>query len=227
MKKQVLAAAVALGLAGGAQAQGWDVSGYVQGNLGWANASTPKAVKAIRDGNDWAKNSSHRSSPGYKFLVGLQLNPYVALEAQYVDFGKAKFKSKDTDVPDYYFENKTDFATSGLGFNLVGTYPVTERFTVFAKTGMHHLKTKAKWKEFAPYDENHHLNASKSFRRWSPSYGAGASYEFLENLAVVAEYERYQGIASNKKWYAGNEDSGVTKMRYNMDFLSVGLRYKF
>lgn len=220
MRKQILAAAIALGLAAGAQAQDWEVSGYVQGNLGWAKASTPKAVKEVKSWG-WDKNSSDRSDVGYKFLVGLQLNPYVALEAQYVDFGKAKYKFSYSDsTVDHYEKEKYTSSSSALGFNLVGTYPVDDSFSLFVKTGMHNVRTKVtgKYIDVGP-SWNDYDKESKTVRKWTPSFGVGASYEFIENFAAVAEYERYQGVA-NKKWDGA-------KLKHNIDYLSVGLRYKF
>lgn len=220
MKKQILAAAVALGLAAGAQAQDWEVSGYVQGNLGWAKASKPKAMKEVNS-LGWDKTSSDRSDVGYKLLVGLQLNPYVALETQYVDFGKSTYKYKwNYGSIGRLEQEKYTFATKGLGVNLVGTYPVTDEFTLFAKTGMHKLRTKVKGKYIDVGPEwNDYDKASKTVSKWAQSFGIGGGYEFVENFEVIAEYERYQGVANKKI-------EGV-KVKHSIDYLSAGIRYKF
>ena len=89
-------------------------------------------------------DTSDRTDTAYKIAVGLQANPYVALELQYIDLGKTKYKGRDSFTsPTYsWTENeKIDFKTSGFGTNLIGTYPI-EDFTLFGKVGYHYLKTK-------------------------------------------------------------------------------------
>lgn len=225
MLKKVLAVAVAFGLATGAQASDFEVSGYLQGNLGQAKAKKPSAVKAEqRDFKDiGGRTSSDRTDLAYKLIVGLQLNQYVAVEGQYIDLGKAKYKGRDAE-PGLAFGEKIDFKTKGLGFNVVGTYPVTEDFSVFAKTGLHHLKTKGTMKGALDFNgERISDKESKSVRKWTNSIGIGASYQIIPNLSVVGEYERYRNVADKKV----RIDDDKVKFKHNVDYLSVGLRYSF
>lgn len=238
MLKKVLAAAVVLGMATSAQAAGFEVSGYVQGSLGQAKASKPSVVKQEqRYFADWydgvgVKTSSDRTDTAYKLIVGLQLNPYVAVEAQYIDLGKADYKSRYNESWEggsFSDTQKIDLKTKGFGFNVVGSYPVTEDFSVFAKTGLHHLRTKGTLKENwggsdvyeGSYADSY--KASKSVRKWTNSIGIGASYQVIPNLSVVGEYERYRNVADKKV----RIDDEKVKFKHNVDYLSVGLRYSF
>lgn len=234
MLKKVLAVAVAFGLATGAQASDFEVSGYLQGNLGQAKAKKPSAVKAEqRDFKDiGGRTSSDRTDLAYKLIVGLQLNQYVAVEGQYIDLGKAKYKGRDSwsfEGGSGFYQDKLDMKTSGFGFNVVGSYPVTEDFSVFAKTGLHYLKTKGTLKDswgVSVEGEGAYIESgkgSKSVRKWTNSIGIGASYQIIPNLSVVGEYERYRNVA-DKKVRVYDEK---IKFKHNVDYLSVGLRYSF
>ncbi len=211
MFKKTLAAALVLGLAStGAQAADWDVSGYIQGNLGQAKAEKPSFVKREAESLS-ASTKTDKKDTAYKLLVGLQLNPYVALEAQYVDLGKAQYK-----LTNVGYQGKIKSSTKGLGANVVGTLPIAD-FTLFAKAGLHNLKTKLSVKDTDGY-------ATGSKTKWTPSYGIGASYEFVENLAAVVEYERYHKVA-DAKW-AGATGTTVS-VKHDIDMLSAGIRYNF
>lgn len=215
MLKKVLAAAVTLGLATGAQAYEPEFPGYIQGSLGQAKAEKPSFVKGEQRGAKelGGNSSSDRTDTAYKLVFGVNVHEYVALEAQYIDLGKAKYKARALTITE-----KMDLSSKGFGFNVVGNYPITEEFSVFAKTGLHHLKTKAKQKINIPG-----YGGSKSTNKWVNSIGVGASYEFVSNLAVVGEYERYRKVAKNVK----DSDGDKIGLRHNVDLLSVGLRYSF
>ena len=170
-----------------------------------------------------SRTSTDRSDTAYKIAVGLQANQYVAIELQYIDLGEANYKGNASDgVLSFSEKLKTD--TSGFGANLVGTYPI-EDFTLFAKAGYHYLKTKGSYKYdesftgLSPYSESE----SKTVRNWTPSFGVGASYNITQELAVVAEYERYKGVADKKVTIDGDKFS----FKHDIDFASIGLRYNF
>lgn len=227
LKKTLLAAAVFACATTAVQAN--EVSGYLTGSVGQAKAEKPKSVK--QEQNDYYKayggsTSSDRTDTAYKIAVGLKVNPYVALELQYVDLGESTYKGRDSDSYSggSWSENeKFNLKTSGFGANLVGTLPIDD-FTLFAKAGYHYLKTKGYDKysytetNFGVTD-NYGFKDSGTIRKWAPSFGVGASYNFTKELAVVAEYERYQGVADKKI-------EGV-KFKHDIDLASVGLRYNF
>ena len=213
LKKTLLAAAVFACATTAVQAN--EVSGYVTGSIGQAKADKPKFAKEVQGifKDNGGRTSTDRTDTAYKIAVGLQANPYVALEAQYIDLGKSTYKGAISEGGTT-FSAKTDFETSGLGANMVGTLPIDD-FTLFAKAGYHYLKTKAKVKLSDPVNEKF----SGTARKWTPSFGAGASYNITPELAVVAEYERYKGVADKKI-------DGVS-VKHDIDLASVGLRYNF
>ncbi|NLW04638.1 MAG: porin family protein [Pseudomonadaceae bacterium] len=141
---------------------------------------------------------------GHKVIVGLQANQYVALEAQYTDLGKPNDKGYVVDNFGSLYDAKLTAQTRGLGANIVGTVPL-DNFKLFAKAGYHKMETKVKVKAAGLG------SLSGKDREWVPSMGIGAGYAMTPELDVIAEYERYKDVADD----------------YNVDFASVGLRYKF
>lgn len=231
MLKKVLLAALVSSLAATA-VQADDVSGYVTGSLGQAKAEKPSAIKDEQ--NFWkavgGRTTTDRTDTAYKIAVGLKINPYVALEAQYIELGKTNYKggfSYTEPGLSVSASEKINMKTSGLGANLVGIYPI-EDFTVFAKAGYHLMKTKGtlKTSEFVSFGgatAGFSESDSKTVRKWTPSFGLGASYNFTKELAAVAEYERYQDVANKKVNVYGEK----TSFKHNVDLASVGLRYNF
>lgn len=147
-----------------------------------------------------SKGFNTKKKIGHKVVVGLQANEFVGLEAQYTDLGKPKDKFT---VPSLYDE-KVTAQTRGMGANLVGTLPLND-FKVFAKVGYHRMETKVKVKVAGLG------SGSAKEREWVPSVGLGGAYTLTPELDVIAEYERYKDVADD----------------YNVDFASVGIRYKF
>lgn len=145
-----------------------------------------------------SKGFNTKKKIGHKVVVGLQANEFVGLEAQYTDLGKPKDKLTERD------NAKVTAQTRGIGGNLVGTLPLND-FKVFAKVGYHRMETKVKVKVAGLG------SASAKEREWVPSVGLGGAYTLTPELDVIAEYERYKDVADD----------------YNVDFASVGIRYKF
>ena len=119
LKKTVLAAAV-LGLAAtGVQAN--DISGYATYSVGHGISSKPKAAKEVQSFyKEFGGNTTtDRASAGYKIVMGLNVHPYLALEAQYTDLGKTNYKgsfaANDGAGSSLGFSDKLNLKTSGLG----------------------------------------------------------------------------------------------------------------
>ena len=231
LKKTLLAAAVFACATTAVQAN--EVSGYLTGSIGQAKAEKLKSVKQAQNdflkgflGSTGGSTSSDRTDTAYKIAVGLQANQYIALELQYVDLGESTYKGRNSGIwsgEPWSANKKFNLKTSGFGANLVGTLPI-EEFTLFAKAGYHYLKTKG-YDKFS-YTETYRgvtyndvFKDSGTIKKWTPSFGVGASYNFTKELAVVAEYERYQDVADKKI-------DGVN-VKHNIDLASVGLRYNF
>lgn len=151
-----------------------------------------------------SKGFNTKKKVGHKVVVGLQANEFVGLEAQYTDLGKPKDKGFVVDNANNVYSAKGTAQTRGIGGNLVGTLPLND-FKLFAKVGYHRMETKIKLKVDGLG------SGSGKEREWVPSFGVGGAYILTSELDLVAEYERYKDVAD----------------AYNVDFASVGIRYKF
>lgn len=195
-------------------AQAEDAGGYVAVSVGQAKAEQPKPIK--EGGNIFKATggnvSSDRESTAFKLTLGLNSNPYMALEAQYIDLGESRYKGASV-VPASALDIKTDLETKGWGINLVGTLPLAD-FGLFAKAGYHQLKTTIKVASPVPGHSR-----SQTARKWSPSFAVGAKYNITTAFTVLIEYERYMGVADKK---IDNRN-----MKHDIDMASLGLRYNF
>lgn len=184
MFKKTLFAAVVMGaMVTGAQAAEINPNGYLFGSVGQADADL---------------NWTDEKDTAFKIGAGVQLNPYVGVEFQYVDLGEAVDKYRDA-----LNSASVSAATDGFGANLVGTLPM-DRFKLFGKVGYHKLDTDIKVRI-------NNASGSGSESEWVTSYGVGASFALSPAFEVVAEYERYNDVADE----------------YDIDLLSAGLRYNF
>jgi len=193
MFKKTLLAALVFGVAA-TSVQAYEPTGYLTGSMGRS------------DHDRFGSNTDF----AYKVAAGLQVNPYVALEAQYLDLGKAKDKGLVSSS-----RARATSESRGLGANIVGSIPI-DNLKLFGKAGYHRLKTKSKLTVGNQY-------GSRNKADWVPSLGVGASYAFTPNLDVVAEYERYKDVGDRKvrtKNYYAN-------FKHDVDLASVGLRLKF
>jgi OOP family OmpA-OmpF porin len=104
----------------------------------------------------------------YSVLIGRQLNRYFAIEASYFDLGKFNFNASTSGGG--VFNGQAGL--KGGGVDLVGQYPLTERFS------------------------GNRLNAvtdpNPSRSRAGAKFGLGLEYKLSEALAVRAEVSRFR-----------------------------------
>jgi OmpA-OmpF porin, OOP family len=122
---------------------------------------------------------------GYKLFGGYQFNRNFAVEAGYFDLGKFSFSS--TTAPAGTIDG--NIRVRGLNLDLVGTLPLTERFSALARIGAQHTRTRDEISGTAAdagvgtlqRDGGRHLKL-----------GAGLQYELNRSLFLRGEAERYR-----------------------------------
>jgi OOP family OmpA-OmpF porin len=134
------------------------------------------------------------NSTAYRIVAGWRFNEFFALEGGYHNFGD--------------FEQTLDIAgnqvtavlsADGFTFGAVGSFPLSERFSVMGRAGMFFWDGNAdinNVSQATPEDTNLYL-------------GAGLRFQLSEKLQLTGDWTRYDLEAT---------DSGV---------LSVGLQYQF
>jgi OOP family OmpA-OmpF porin len=142
------------------------------------------------------------SDVGFKIFAGYAFDQYWAIEAKYADFGtvseNAVANINVTDGIDTLVGTLTlgaDLDLSGYGIDVLGSYPVSDAFSVFAKVGYFFHKVDANLNlGFTGTDNGVAATFSDSVADDDDgsdfSYGLGADYRF-QNMALRLEWERY------------------------------------
>jgi len=103
---------------------------------------------------------------GFKLFGGIQLSEYIGMEAAYVDLGDFAFGALEQ---------------SGVALEVVGSAPVGEQLTFFAKIGMFSWDV-----ELTGMEADHGINSM---------FGAGFQWAFGEHWAFRGDYERFNDVS--------------------------------
>ena len=144
---------------------------------------------------------------GYKLFGGYQFNKYFALEGGYFDLGRFHFAADTLPAGTL---NGT-FKVRGLNLDVVGSVPIADRFSVFARVGANYAQTKD---SFTGTGAVVVLDPNPSKRNTNYKAGLGLQYDFTRALAMRVEAERYR-------------INDAISSKANVDLVSVGLIYRF
>lgn len=189
-----------------AQDAGW----YAGANVGASRATIDDAqITSGLLGNSLTATSiiNDDRSNGYKLYGGYRLNQNFAVEGGYFDLGGFGFNA--TTAPTGTLSG--NIKLRGLNLDLVGTLPITERFSAFGRIGANYAQARD---TFTGTGAVHVLNASPSARDTNLKVGLGLQYALTDSLAMRAELERYRINDA-----VGNKG--------DIDMVSVGLVYRF
>jgi OOP family OmpA-OmpF porin len=187
-----------------------DTGWYIGGNYGWTAATidderiiSSLAARGftVTDIEDFDEDN------GYKVFGGYQFNRYIALEGGYVDLGEYGY-ALDT-VPAGTLTGHIDL--HGVNLDLVGTMPLSERFSVFARVGAIYAEADT---TFVGTGAVNVLEPNPTASEVDLKFGVGAEYAFTEALSMRVEAERYR------------IDDAVGNTG-DIDMLSAGLVYRF
>jgi OOP family OmpA-OmpF porin len=146
---------------------------------------------------------------GYKLFGGYQLNRHFAVEGGYFDLGRFGFAT--TTLPPAPGTLNGDIKLKGVNLDLVGTLPVSERFSVFGRIGVAMSQADD---TFTGTGAVNMRNPSPSARSNNLKVGLGLDYAFTPSLSLRAEIERYRVDDA-----VGNKG--------DVDLISLGLVYRF
>ena len=107
---------------------------------------------------------------GGKIFGGYRFNDYIAAEAEYYDFGDQT-------------DNTNSFSVNGAGLALVGSVPVTDSLSVFAKGGLHSWNLDVSGPIAAQFTDTSSTD---------PYYGVGIDYSINDRWGIRGEYTRYE-----------------------------------
>lgn len=134
----------------------------------------------------------------YGVSAGYQFNPFFALEADYIDFGK-------------FGDDEVRSDLKGLSLAAKGRLPLTDAFGIYGKVGAF-----ASDMDVSAFDED------ETYDEVSPFVGAGVDFMMTHSLTAFAEYNRYN-VDIDEDDFNGQ----VTNDGPEFDTARVGLRYTF
>jgi OOP family OmpA-OmpF porin len=143
----------------------------------------------------------------YKAFIGVPLSPNWAVEAGYFDLGRFGLDATTSPVGTVMGTTRIQ----GLNLDLVGTLPITERWSLLGRVGAAYAETKS---SFSGTGASGVTALPSSKRDTHYKYGFGTEYAFTPALTMRLEGERYHV----------NDAIG---QRENVDLISVGLVYRF
>jgi OOP family OmpA-OmpF porin len=143
----------------------------------------------------------------YKAYLGFPISPFWAIEAGYFDLGRFGFDASTTPAGTVSGTAKVQ----GLNLDLVGTLPITDRWSLLGRVGAAYSETKG---GISGTDAGAVAASSTKKRDTHYKFGFGTQYAFTPAVTVRLEGERYQvnDLASQKAF---------------IDLISVGLVYRF
>ncbi|HJS15085.1 MAG TPA: OmpA family protein [Rheinheimera sp.] len=209
-----LAAAAPLVVSVSAQAQdqsGYDTEGWFVGaNIGKSSANIDgERIQSSLENNGFDVTSidEDKRDQGYKLYAGYQFSPYIALEGGYFDLGDFKFMANT--LPQTDFSGRTEL--QGWNLDLVGTLPLTERFSAFARVGVTQNKSETRFSSNALINTAGY-NDDDSYTKHK--YGLGVQYQLSPAFTLRLEAERYR-----MDDLIGNNG--------DIDLYSLGIVYRF
>lgn len=183
-----------LGATLGTQAFAQFVPGpYVGGSVGRASTDFDAPAPIVAPGIGFSQDERDTA---WKLFGGYQFHRNFAIEGGYYDLGSY----------DYGYAGAGGTGNSryqGLNLDLVGTLPVTDRFSAFARVGAAYTRSRTVFG-----------GVGRTERDWGPKVGVGIEYAFTPQLSVRGEWERYRV----------NEP---VRGRGNIDVASIGVVYRF
>ena len=121
----------------------------------------------------------------FKIFGGYQMNQNWALELGYFDLGK--FGITAATLPPGTLNG--EIKVRGVNLDLVGTLPITENFSAFARVGAQYARTRD---AFYGSGTRYLIDSSRSTRKTNVKAGAGLQYAFTPSLIMRGEIERYR-----------------------------------
>lgn len=168
---------------------------------------------------DWAQAAASSTyedtNAGYKVFVGYKFNDYLGVEGGYNYLGK-----RSATIARGASTGKANVKTDAWDVFGVGTLPLPNNFSVFAKLGVSSNYSKM---DFSSSGGAFLASDSGTNRKTSLAWGLGAGYGLTKNLTVRLEYEAFGN--------AGETNNGFTIATKTSDskpkLISIGLVHAF
>lgn len=179
---------------------------YVNGSVGVGIVDLKKS-----DFNDPITNAAPSKLSRYGFAwaanLGYQFNKYLALEAGYMTFGKAKANTTILGTPATVTNN-----FGGFDAAVKGIVPVSSQFNLYAKAGAVDMHDDA---DLSVANASSRAHGST----WVPMIGVGTSYNLTHNVALTVE--------DNYTFRTNYKHAGNSTFMPALNNVLAGVTYKF
>lgn len=153
-------------------------------------------------------SSDDGKSNQWRLQGGYQFNPNFAVEAGYIDLGKAKYNAT------YAGGNASgELKAGGFDLAVLGILPIMDDLSILGKAGIIDAKAKSSLSANAPATS---ASGNDSTNEVLPLFGIGASYKVSQAVDVRVDLDHVSGIGK----------SGKTG-EMNSTMLSLGAAYHF
>jgi OmpA-OmpF porin, OOP family len=204
-----LISALALGASLSAHAQF-----YAGGSVGRSDISVDgnqKSNEFLDLGFNGATTTTSDNDTAYRLFGGYMFNPYLSVEAAYVDFGRFDFQTVVDPAGSLTGKPKIN----GGELSIVGRFPIGDQFAVYGRAGLFYARTRTTYTadgsvELITGSESQRKNSTKG------AYALGASYAFTSNVSLRAEWARYTGLGDD-----------LVGFRSSANLISIGAVYSF
>lgn len=151
--------------------------------------------------------SSDQKGTGYKAFVGFPINSNWAVETGYFDLGRFGFDAITSSAGTLTGSSRI----KGLNLDIVGTLPITDRWSLLGRVGAAYAQTKG---SFSGTGDGSPATTNTQKRETNYKYGFGTQYAFTPAFTMRLEGECYRV----------NDSVG---QRANVDMVTLGLVYRF
>jgi len=183
---------------------------YVGASLGRSNVDMDRSetdAVLVSAGATGLRSSVDEHDTHYGLSLGYQLNPYLAFELGYADFGSARYRASFTGGG-----ARAHLDAHGWTASVLGILPVGEKFSIFGRLGGIHAKVEADVDVTGPGGA---AAGTAQDRDWSGLYGAGVVYALTPSIGLRGEFTRYDSLGGS------NTGSG------DVDTWSLGALFRF
>jgi OOP family OmpA-OmpF porin len=134
--------------------------------------------------NGSSLQSHEQQDTAYKIFGGYQFNRNFAIEAGYFNLGKFTYVAKSPNGT----LNGT-YEVEGLNLDLIGTLPLSERFSAFGRIGAQYANTRD---SFSGSGSLTPMDRSPSKRDTNLKVGLGLQFDITPSMQLRGEAERYR-----------------------------------
>jgi OOP family OmpA-OmpF porin len=164
-------------------------SSYTYGGVSAGQSRTdmdPAGITAgLLPGVTAASSNTDNKDTAFKVFGGYQLNRNIALEGGYFYLGKNSFNAATVPAGTLSGSNKVQ----GVNLDLVGTLPISERFSALARIGIQQAWSKS---NYSGTGAGAGVTGSTKRNDTNAKVGLGMQYEISPAMLLRGEVERYR-----------------------------------